>query len=394
MKVTTDNKLPKEFFQNICNDWMVSPEIGDYVQSDTIHITEEESDEYYAAANELYDMFIRGGDVAIKYKLYDKMGIDKSLIPMIEHSWEHDNNWHLYGRFDLAGGLDGKEIKLIEFNADTATSLPECGLVQWAHLKYNERNENNQFNRLFEAMVMQFNHMAELNPNKERRILFTYMDSTEDKGNVEFLAEAALEAGFEIEYRHLDEIHFVTEEGSEGVYVQFDEDEWVKYDYWFKLIPWEFLVEDTPDLIPILTDFVVNDKCVILNPAYTMLFQSKAMLKILWDLYPDHPLLLETQYEPIEGDYVEKVIFGREGANVKIITDGDVLEEKDGEYGDFPKIYQRYFEMNSHEGKTYQAGVFYGGEGCGLCYRRGSKIMNDTAEFVSHYVEKNDEDNK
>ena len=35
------------------------------------------------------------------------------------------SNWHLYGRFDLSGGLDGKPIKLIEFNADTATCIPE-----------------------------------------------------------------------------------------------------------------------------------------------------------------------------------------------------------------------------------------------------------------------------
>jgi glutathionylspermidine synthase len=256
-------------------------------------------------------------------------------------------------------------------------------------------DENNQFNHLFEMMVAQFNHMAELNPDKERKILFTYMDSDEDKGNVEFLAEAALEAGFEIEFRYLPEIEFVTEEGHEGVYVNYGEDEdWVKFDYWFKLIPWEFLVEDEPKLIEILTDFTLKNKCVILNPAYTMLFQSKAMLKVLWDLYPDHPLLLETQYEPLEGDQVEKVIFGREGANVKIVLNGEIEEEKDGEYGEFSKVYQRYTEMCSHDGKTYQAGVFYGGESCGLAFRRGTKIMNDAAEFVSHYVEKDDKDNK
>ncbi len=46
------------------------------------------------------------------------------------------------------------------------------------------------------------------------------------------------------------------------------------------------------------------------------MFQSKAFMKVLWDLYPNHPLLLETSFEPLKGKaQVEKKIFGREGAN-------------------------------------------------------------------------------
>ncbi len=36
-------------------------------------------------------------------------------------------------------------------------------------------------------------------------------------------------------------------------------------------------------------------------------------MKILWDLYPNHPLLLETSLEALEGAYVQKTAFGREG---------------------------------------------------------------------------------
>ncbi len=42
-------------------------------------------------------------------------------------------------------------------------------------------------------------------------------------------------------------------------------------------------------------------KAIILNPAYTLLFQSKRILKILWELFPNLPLLLETRDTPLEG---------------------------------------------------------------------------------------------
>lgn len=44
----------------------------------------------------------------------------------------------LYGRFDLSGGIDGKPIKLIEFNADTPTLLFEKTVIQYMLLQYNQ----------------------------------------------------------------------------------------------------------------------------------------------------------------------------------------------------------------------------------------------------------------
>ena len=391
LKIKTDTeRLPKEFFKNIGSEWLVSPSIGDYVQGDTILVTQEEINAFYEATNELYDMFVVAGEHIVENDLFDEMGIDSKLVPMIKHSWENDNHWHLYGRFDLAGGLNGTPIKLLEFNADTATSIPECAVIQWAHLMHNELNEDKQFNSLYEKLVGQFTRLKELNPDKRPAILLTYMDDEEDKGNVEFIGEAALQAGFEIEYRDLPEIIFSDDEKEGGVWVQYGEDKFTKFDFWFKLLPWEFISEDEPELLETLTKIVVNEQCIVLNPAYTMMFQSKAIMKILWDLYPNHPLLLKTTYDkPETGAYVKKVIFGREGANIEIIgEDGEVIETKDGEYQDYKSIYQDYVNLPTDDnGNSYQAGMFFAYEGAGLCFRRGSKIINDTAQFVSHYIE-------
>jgi len=119
------------------------------------------------------------------------------------------------------------------------------------------------------------------------------------------------------------------------------------------------------------------------------MFQSKAFMKILWDLYPNHPLLLETSFDPLEGKaQVEKRIFGREGANTVIVdADHKVMAETDGEYGEFGVIYQEYAELPTNaKGESYQAGVFYAFEACGLGFRKGGLILDNYSKFVGHRV--------
>jgi glutathionylspermidine synthase len=119
------------------------------------------------------------------------------------------------------------------------------------------------------------------------------------------------------------------------------------------------------------------------------MFQSKAFMKILWDLYPNHPLLLETDFEPLNGiAQVEKKVFGREGANTTIVDKNqNIIDKRDGEYGEFASIYQEYVELpKDSKGNSYQAGVFFAHEGCGLGFRRGGLILDNMSKFVGHRV--------
>jgi glutathionylspermidine synthase len=93
-------------------------------------------------------MYVQAGQYVIDRKLYAELDIPPSLVEMIETSWEDDSHFHLLGRFDLAGGLDGLPIKLIEFNADTPSLIFEVALVQWLLLKHNKMTEENQYNNL------------------------------------------------------------------------------------------------------------------------------------------------------------------------------------------------------------------------------------------------------
>lgn len=380
---------PDTQLRNLGWDWMLGQDTLPYLTNEVARVTPAEADAYYEAANELFDMFVAAGQHVIDQNRFAELGIPANLIDLVKFSWDDDRNIHLYGRFDLAGGIDDKPIKLIEFNADTATCLPETAVVQYAHLLANGLDESQQFNTIFETLTGQFDELLAQHPDLQPTLLLSAMRGfPEDDANVALIGEAAREAGFETEFDFVDNVEFSAEE---GIFWQNPNNgQFEKLDFWFKLVPWESIAEDEPELTSILTEIVKKRLAVVLNPAYTLLFQSKYILKILWELYPNHPLLLETDTRPLAGKAcVEKVLFGREGANVRILNDdGSERQAVAGEYSDYPKIYQEYvdFPQDTTE-HSYQAGVFYAGDACGLGFRRGGLILDNTAGFVGHIVE-------
>ncbi len=383
--------LTSEFLESIGFYWHTDEDKSPYVADELVVVSQDEVDRYYEATNELYDMFVEAGEHVIENNLLHEIGIPFNLVEMVKHSWENDVHWHLYGRFDLAGGVDGKPIKLIEFNADTPTALFETAIVQWALLKANGMDERSQFNNTYEAIKENFKRLVVMGGDTQEfeknysgwKILFSSVrGSIEDENTTKLLQAAANEAGFITDFAFADEVEF---DGEEGVFKGEE-----NFEYWFKLIPWENIGIDEGNLALMLSEIMENQKAIILNPAYTLMFQSKAFMKILWDLYPNHPLLLETSYEPLQGKkQVEKRVFGREGANTVILDDKNhVLAQEGGEYENFAPVYQEYVELNTDaNGKSYQAGVFYAYEACGLGFRRGELILNNYSKFVGHVID-------
>lgn len=380
---------PESSLRNIGWDWMLGEDTLPYITNEMVVVSENDAENYFDAANELYEMFIEAAQYVIDNELFAEVGITEKLIELVKYSWENDANWHIYGRFDLSGGIDGKPIKLIEFNADTATCIPETAVVQWASLKANYLDESKQFNTLYESFVEKFRELHRQNPSFEKTLLISTMkDFPEDDTNMQVLGEAAKEAGFEVAFENIENVEF---SAIEGIYKQNTKNgSFTKYDFWFKLIPWEYIGWDEPELAEILTQIVKNKKAIVLNPAYTLLFQSKAILKFLWQLYPNHHLLLETSSQPIlDKTCVEKVFFGREGANVNIISPtGKTINATEGEYEEQNTVFQEYTEFLQDSAENYyQAGVFFVGEASGLGFRRGGKILDNKAQFCGHLIE-------
>jgi glutathionylspermidine synthase len=381
------NTSPNLSLQNAGWDWMLGENTLPYITDEMVIISEKEAENYYEAGNQLYEMFIEAAQYVIDNERFAELGIPENLTELIKYSWENDKNWHLYGRFDLSGGLDGKPIKLIEFNADTATCIPETAVVQWASLKANGLDETGQFNTLYESLTNQFKELKNQNAEFEPTLLISTMEGyPEDDTNMQVMGEAAREAGFEVAFEHIENVEF----SEEGIYKQNLEDgSFTKFDFYFKLVPWEYIGWDEPELAASLTYIVENKKAVVMNPAYTLLFQSKGILKILWDLFPNHPLLLQTDNQQlVNKSCVQKVLFGREGANVKILSPvGITLDKTEGEYLEQASIYQEYTEfLKDKSGNYYQAGIFFAGESCGLGFRKGGKIIDNKAVFCGHLV--------
>ncbi len=381
--------LQREYLEDLGFHWHTDTDDTPYIADSLVEITEAEAEAYYEAGNELYDMFIEAGEYVIQNNLFHEIGIPFNLVEEIKESWANDVHWHLYGRFDLAGGVDGKPIKLIEFNADTPTALFETAIVQWAILRQNGLEEEAQFNIVYDKLLENFKRIVTLEEQVDTfdalyegwNFLFTSIrGNIEEEQTVKLLQHIATEAGFNTEFAYIDEIEF----SPEGIFYNNKE-----YELWFKLIPWEDIALEEPDLALLLDAIIKNQRAIIFNPAYTLLFQSKGILKILWDLYPNHPLLLESSFEPLNGKkYVKKPFFGREGGNVSIFaSDGTPLVEMPGDYESFASLYQEYIEFpQDAQGNKYQAGLFFAYESCGVGFRRGGEVIDNMSKFVGHII--------
>lgn len=390
VKLSKIRPLKNEQLEELGFTWHTDSDSSGYISDSLVKITQSEAESYYEAVNELYDMYAEAAQYVVENNLFFELGIPFNLIDAIKKSWENDVHWHVYGRFDLAGGMDSKPIKLIEFNADTPTSLFETALLQWALLKENGMDEDKQFNNVYESIKQNFRRLITLFDDTELfderydgwKILFSSIHGNdEEEATTRLLQQIATDAGFNTGFEYLENVRF----DEEGIYDRDDN----KYEYWFKLYPWEDIAVDEPELATTLTNIMQNQNAIILNPAYTLLFQSKGMLKILYDLFPDSPYLLKTSFEPLKGiKHVEKSVFGREGANIKIFdADGTILNEQDGPYGNYKKVYQEYVDFNKDEnGSKYQAGVFFAYEACGMGFRKGGEIINNMSKFVGHHI--------
>ena len=384
MRITTLKPFNKQEFEHMGLLWHTDPDNTDYISNELIHVSEAEADAYYDACNELYDMYVEAAGYVIENNLFYELDIPNSLIDTIVQSFEEDVHWH-----DLAGGLDGSPIKLLEFNADTPTMLYESAAVQYALLKANGYDSDAQFNNIYTAISQNFQRLITLSDDVSNfheiyegwKILFSSIrGSDEEEKTIRFLQDMAHDAGLHTDFCYVDEVQLSPTDGI------FYND--TNFEFWFKFIPWENISIDEPELALIINDIMANQKAIFLNPAYTILFQSKRILKILWDLYPNHPLLLETSYNPLNKKQVKKHAFGREGANVSILdANGKPISSKDGEYANHKAIYQEFYPLNTHNGSFYQANVFFAYEACGLGFRKGSEIIDNYSKFVSHVID-------
>lgn len=372
-------------------DWAVEEACATYVAREAVRLPEATADALLTAADTLYALCAEAIPDPIPDDFLQRLEIPPNLWEAVRHSWADERHAHLYGRFDLALTPEGP--KLLEFNADTAFSLPETAVVQWASLvAAGEAEDERQANGLFEGLEAQLRHWRELNEGLDPSLLLVHLpDWPEDAANCAVVAEAARAAGFaDVHVASVDAMQVAATGPDRGVWAETEAGEWQRFSFVFKLVPWETLADEEPELLADLTMLLLTRIVVVANPAYALLFQSKALLAWLWEQYPHHPLLLETVAGPAElpGHSVRKPVFGREGQNVAEQLDGRRVAEVPGDYGQQPTVSQRWVDLPTDaQGRRYQAGVFWAGEGCAIGFRRASGFITNLSEFVPHRLD-------
>jgi glutathionylspermidine synthase len=336
-----------------------------------------EIDALEAATSELHKLSLDAVRHIIAQDRFSQLAIPQSFVDYVKASWMADEP-ALAGRFDFA--YDGKTPpKLLEYNADTPTALLEASVVQWHWLQdavLPRVPEADQFNSLHEKLIASWRAIG-LSFSGNTRVHFACMkDSDEDFGTIEYQRDVATQAGLVTRFIHIEDIGWAEDAGC------FVDDAGSEIDVLCKLYPWEWLLRDEfgPDLL----------RCRLhtIEPPWKMLLSTKGLLPILWELNPGHPNLLPAAFEreSIAGDYVQKPLYSREGANVTVYRGGEVLREG-GSYGQEGWVYQAYVEIPRFgDGYATIGSWVVGDEPAGIGVREDSTpITRNTSRFVPHY---------
>lgn len=383
-------EVPLFILKTLGLEWFVEGDNDEYMSDEWIRLDKPELEKFRTAANELYKTAIAAAKHIAERKQWQQAGIPPEAVKLVEYSLKNELDMHLIGRYDFAGGLDGVPIKLLEFNADTCSLMPETGKFQKEQWLHNTLKKHGRpYNDLKANLVQQFQYILKQHDDKKPHLLISTMGHPEDDLNTEFIAEIAIEGGFQqVRQVPLDKVIF---DPDDGIFVKLGEDDYKHYDFWFKFVPWEFIAYEEPDLMEILTNLVCNKSTVVLNPAFTMLLQSKAIMKTMYDMSRYNDYLLKTTFKATDfynNKYVAKPIFGRMGENITFHDGEQNVYETEGDYADFPKVYQEIALFNEDtEAHRYQPSIFWAGDACALCFRRqDDPVIDDDAEFVGHAI--------
>ncbi|WP_444896729.1 glutathionylspermidine synthase family protein [Microbulbifer sp. SSSA005] len=301
----------------------------------------------------------------------------------VRTSWRNGDP-SLYSRLDFAYSGQGP-AKLYENNADTPTSLYETGFWQWLWLQDNvDRRslplQSDQFNSLQEKLVNRFHDLQFLTPGRELHFACC-KDTEEDRGTVQYLQDCASEAGINNHFVFIEDI------GRDEVGQFTDLNDQV-ITWMFKLYPWEFMLREE------FGTLLAGSNVRWLEPPWKAIISNKALLPMLWKLFPEHPNLLPSFFEDEldkAADFpelVKKPIFSREGANISVVKGADTTLLSDGPYGQEGFIYQALHPLPKFgKNHTLVGSWLVDGLAAGMSIREDSNLITqDMSRYLPHII--------
>jgi len=334
-------------------------------------------EEIDAATKALWDLCLEACQHIIDQDRFTELGIPETCVPLIKSTWDVEPP-SIYSRLDLA--YDGTNPpKMLEFNADTPTSLLEAAVVQWHWMK--ERFPiADQFNWIWDALVAKWSELREGRYLAGKTIHFAPVETIEDLMTVATLRDTAAAAGIPTVGLHIKEI------GWNSRTRRFVDLKNAPIDTLFKLYPWEWMVQE--EFGPHLLD--PSTKIQMIEPIWKMLLSNKGLLAILWELHPESPYLLPAYLDgPRDLQfYAKKPLLSREGQNVTLVTPSGTFS-KAGTYGAEGFVYQALAPIPVLDGVHPIIGSWYVPDqgACGIGVRESRELIIDNeSQFAPHLV--------
>ena len=311
-------------------------------------------------------------------QLLEKLAIPSYYWDYVRDSWINREK-NLYGRMDFSYDGNGP-AKLLEYNADTPTSLYESAAFQWVWMEQAMEQglippDCDQYNSIHEQLIDAFSNMG----IDGMLHMAACQGSLEDEGTVLYMEECATQARVQTHFIHMEEIGI----DAEGRLTDLQDN---IIENLFKLYPWEWMMRDE------FGEAMPNSGVTFIEPAWKVILSNKGLLPLLWNMYEGHPNLLPSYFmedaHKLSGDYVKKPIYSREGANVTIHKDGETAENVPGPYGEEGHIVQALHSLPVFEGNHTVIGSWLvASQPCGIGIREdNSPVTKDTSRFLPHVI--------
>jgi glutathionylspermidine synthase len=323
--------------------------------------------------------------------LLRRFQIPEAFWAAVKSSWQAQTP-SLYSRLDLV--YDGKSpAKLLENNADTPTSLYESGFWQWLWLEDNVDNgllsrASDQFNSLQEKLVARLGVLNQYYATDDMHFSCC-KDTTEDRGTVQYLQDCATEAGIANKFVYVEDMGIGETASGQVIFTDLANN---PIQSCFKLYPWEFMLREE------FAEYIIQAPTNWIEPLWKSILSNKALLPLLWKMFPNHPNLLAAFFaEDVEKNnslldsnnkWVHKPLFSREGANIQITENGQSVYQTEGPYGEEGMIIQAHHSLPSYlDNYTLVGSWLVGDEPAGISIREDkSPVTQDLSRYLPHII--------
>ncbi|AKJ42473.1 bifunctional glutathionylspermidine amidase/synthase [Pragia fontium] len=369
-----------------------------YIQSNHGHVFNADPYRYFTisqsaeqelihATNELHLMYLHATDKVLKDdNLLALFDIPEALWPRLRLSWQRRRHHMITGRLDFC--MDERGLKVYEYNADSASCHAETGLIlgKWAQQAGGVLGDD-PGRYLLDALADAWKH------SDARPFVHILQDHDDEESyHAQFMQRALTKAGFASKILHgLDELQWE----SAGLLVDGDNRPvncvWKTWAWETALEQLRVESEEDHAALPIRTghpknnvrliDVLLRPEVMVFEPLWTVIPSNKAILPVLWSLFPHHRYLLDADFELNaeleQSGYAVKPIAGRCGNNIGLIShDEQVLDETSGKFSGQKNIYQQLWCLPEVDGRYIQLCTFtVGGHYGGVCVRSENGLV-------------------